>query len=89
MFKRFCKLGCLILGYMYKNRDLNVSRRLLVLPLYTDVHHWQKVYLGDLGRCPVRGVPYEASQGPSRPRSMAYYDTIAIFSSIYFVCFIN
>ena len=32
---------------------------------------------------------YEASQGPSRPRSMAYYDTIAIFSSIYFVCFIN
>ena len=53
MFKRFCKLGCLILVDMYKNRDLNVSRRLLVLPLYTDVHHWQKVYLGDLGRCPV------------------------------------
>ena len=35
------------------------------------------------------GVPYEASQGPSRPHSMAYYDTIAIVSSIYFVCFIK
>ena len=52
-FKRFYKLGCLILVDMYKNRDLNVSRRLLVLLVYTDVHHWQKVYLGDLGRCPV------------------------------------
>ena len=46
------------------------------------------------GSCSSRGnatgpVPYEALQGPSRPRSMAYYDTIAIFSSISFVCFIN
>ena len=32
MFKRFYKLGCLILVDMYKNRDLNVSRHLLVLP---------------------------------------------------------
>ena len=83
MFKRFCKLGCLILVDLYKNRDLNVSRRLLVLLLYTDVHHWQKVYLGDWD-----DVQYEAYRMRRRRAHLALAAWHTMILSQYFLLFI-
>ena len=84
MFKHFCKLGYLILVDLHKNRDWNVSRPLLVLPMYTDVHHWPNVYRGDLV-----DFQYEAYRMRRRRAHLALaawhtiYVTITIFSSIY------
>ena len=59
----------------WKGNDRDDTRSILTVLL---LH-----FISDTRVEQVTNKVYRASQGPSRPRSMAYYDTIGIFYSIY------